>query len=139
MPKLNWNIWKVNINGYPTFKMIGDASNRALCMNGKTSAKGTITSPTLTTGCGTLTFNYGLPFSDTKIKFQVDIIQNGTVVKTFTINNTSATKLTKYTHEEVINIAGNFSIKFSNLSPSNSTSNKDRTAIWDVEWTGYAE
>ena len=126
-------------NSSPKFTMIGDASNRALCMNGKTSAKGTITSPTLTTGCGTLTFNYGLPFSDTKIKFQVDIIQNGTVVKTFTINNTSATKLTKYTHEEVINIAGNFSIKFSNLSPSNSTSNKDRTAIWDVEWTGYAE
>ena len=120
----------------PAFKMIGDASNRALCMNGKTSAKGTITSPTLTTGCGTLKFNYGLPFSDTKIKFCVDIMQNGTVVKTFTINNASATKLAKYSHEETINVAGDFQIVFTNLSPSNSTSNKDRTAIWDVEWTG---
>ena len=121
----------------PAFKMIGDASNRALCMNGKTSAKGTITSPTFTTGCGTLTFNYGLPFGDTKIKFQVDIIQNGAVVKTFTVDKSSATKYTKYSHEEVVNVAGEFQIKFSNLSPSNSTSNKDRTAIWDVEWTGY--
>ena len=120
----------------PAFKMIGDASNRALCMNGKTSAKGTITSPTLTTGCGTLKFNYGLPFSDTKIKFSVDIMQNGTVVKTFTIDKASASKLTKYSHEEAINVAGDFQIVFTNLSPSNSTSNKDRTAIWDVEWTG---
>ena len=124
-------------NSSPAFIMIGDASNRALCMNGKTSNVGTITSPTLTTGCGTLKFNYGLPFSDTKIKFRVDIMQNGTVVKTFTVNPTSVTKLTKYSHEEVINVAGDFQIVFTNLSPSSSTSNKDRTAIWDVEWTGY--
>ena len=121
----------------PAFKMIGDASNRALCMNGKTSAVGSITSPTFSTGCGTLKFNYGLPFGDTKLKFRVDIMQNGAVVKTFTIDNASATKLTKYSHEEVINVAGEFQIVFTNLSPSNSTSNKDRTAIWDVEWTGY--
>lgn len=121
----------------PAFKMIGDASNRALCMNGKTSAVGTITSPTLTTGCGTLKFNYGLPFSDSKIKFRVDIIQDGAVVKTFTVENSSAAKYTLYSHEETINVAGDFQIVFTNLSPSNSTSNKDRTAIWDVEWTGY--
>ena len=122
----------------PAFKMIGDESNRALCMNGKTTAVGSITSPTLTAGCGTLKFNYGLPFSDTKIKFRVDIMQNGAVVKTFTIDNASASKLTKYSHEEDINVAGDFQIVFTNLSPSNSTSNKDRTAIWDVEWTGCA-
>ena len=120
----------------PAFVMIGDASNRALCMNGKTTAQGTITSPTITTGCGTLKFNYGLPFSDTKIKFTVDIIQNGEIVKTFTVDNSSATKLTKYSFEETIDVAGEFQIAFKNLSPSNATSNKDRTAIWDVEWTG---
>ncbi len=124
----------------PAFKMIGDESNRALCMNGKTSAVGSITSPTLTTGCGTLKFNYGLPFSDTKIKFRVDIIKDGETVHTFTINNASATKLAKYSHEEVVNVAGEFQIVFTNLSPSaSSSSNKDRTAIWDVEWDGYTE
>jgi hypothetical protein len=122
----------------PAFKMIGDASNRALCMTGKTGAKGTITSPTLITGCGTLKFNYGLPFSDNKIKFSVDIMQNGTVVKTFNIDNSSAKQYTGYSHEENINVAGDFQIVFTNLSPSNSGSNKDRTAIWDVEWTGYS-
>lgn len=123
----------------PAFVMIGDASNRALCMNGKTTAKGTITSPILTTGCGTLKFNYGLPFGDTKIKFTVDIIQNGEIVKTFTVENLSATKLTTYSFEETIEVAGEFQIVFTNQSPSNSTSNKDRTAVWDVEWTGYSE
>ena len=120
----------------PAFKMIGDASNRALCMNGKTSGVGTIKSPVFATGCGVLKFNYGLPFSDTKMKFRVDIVQNGATVHTFTINNASATKLTKYSHEEEVNVAGDFQIVFTNLCPSNSTSNKDRTAIWDVEWTG---
>ena len=120
----------------PAFKMIGDASNRALCMNGKTSGVGSITSPTFTTGCGTLKFNYGLPFSDTKLKFRVDIMQDGAVVHTFTINNASATKLTAYSHEETVNVSGDFQIVFTNLSPSNNTGNKDRTAIWDVEWTG---
>ena len=124
-------------NSSPAFKMIGEASNRALCMNGKKSSAGTITSPTLTTGCGTLTFNYGLPFSDTKIKFRVDIKQNDNVVKTFTIENTSAAQHTGYSHKEEINVSGDFQIIFTNLSPSNSSSNKDRTAIWDVEWTGY--
>jgi hypothetical protein len=120
--------------------MIGDASNRALCMNGKTSTVGTITSPTLTTGCGTLKFNYGLPFGDTKIKFRVDIIQNGETVHTFTVDKASADKLVMYSHEEVVNVAGDFQIVFTNLSPSaSSSSNKDRTAIWDVEWTGCAK
>ena len=121
----------------PTYKMIGTTSaTKALCMNGKTSAVGTITSPTITTGCGTLKFNYGLPYSDNKIKFRVDIKQANAVVKTFTVNNSSASKSTVYAHEEVINVAGEFQIVFTNLSPSSSTSNKDRTAIWNVEWTG---
>ena len=126
-------------NSSPAFVMIGDDANRALCMNGKTSAKGTITSPTFSTGCGTLKFNYGLPFGDNKIKFSVDIKQNGTVVKTFNVEKSSATQNTLYSHEEVINVSGDFQIVFTNLSPSNSTSNKDRTAVWDVEWTGYQE
>ena len=119
--------------------MIGDASDRALCMNGKTSAVGKITSPTLNGGCGTLTFNYGLPFTDSAIKFRVDIMQNGNTVHTFTINKTSAAQYNKYTHEEVVDVAGEFQIVFTNLSPSNSTSNKDRTAIWNVVWTGCAK
>ena len=124
----------------PMFKMIGDDSNRAFCMNGKTSAVGTITSPDLENGCGKISFNYGLPYNDTKIKFKVEIKQNDVPVKEFTVENNSATKLTKYSFDGEVNISGTFTIVFTNLSPSsNSNSNKDRTAIWDVTWTGYTE
>ncbi len=123
----------------PMFKMIGDDSNRAFCMNGKNSAVGTITSPNLENGCGKISFNYGLPYSDTKIKFKVEIKQNDVSVKEFIVENNSATKLTKYSFDGEVNISGTFTIVFTNLSPSNSSSNKDRTAIWDVTWTGYTE
>ena len=75
-------------------------------------------------------------FSDTKMKFTVEIKQAGAVVKTFTVDEPSATKLQAYSFEETVNVAGDFQIVFTNLSPSNNTGNKDRTAIWDVEWTG---
>lgn len=120
----------------PAFKMIGAETNRALCMNGHTDKVGKIESPEFTTGCGTLKFNYGLPFSDTKMKFRVDIIQDGATVHTFTVDVPSATKLEKCSHEEAVNVSGTFKMVFTNLSPSNQASNKDRTAIWDVEWTG---
>ena len=123
----------------PVFKMIGAASNRAFCMNGKTTAVGTIASPTLSGGISKMTFSYGLPFSDTKIKFTVNIKQNDKVVATKTITNTSASKLTEYEfvwdlEAEGVAVEGDFIIEIVNDSPSNSTSNKDRTAIWNLEW-----
>ena len=123
----------------PVFKtMMGeDGSVKGMTMNGKTSAVGTITSPIISTGCGTLKFKYGYPFSESKgIKFKVEIKQNGTVVETYTIDDPSAAKLKAYDYEAEVNVSGEFQIVFTNLSPSNSTSNKDRYTIWDVEWTG---
>lgn len=123
----------------PVFKtMMGeDGSVKGMTMNGKTSAVGTITSPTISTGCGTLKFKYGYPFSESNgVKFKVEIKQNGAVVETYTINEPSATKLKAYEYEAEVNVSGEFQIVFTNLSPSNSTSNKDRYTIWDVEWTG---
>ena len=120
--------------------MIGDASNRAFCINGKTSAKGSITSPTISGGISKLSLKYGLPFSDTKIGFTINIKQNGVVVASKTITNSSATKLTAYTLDwdlaaDGVAVKGDFVIEILNNAPSNSTSNKDRTAIWDVQWT----
>lgn len=123
----------------PVFNsMMGaDSSVKGMTMNGKTSTVGTITSPTISTGCGTLKFKYGYPFSESKgIKFKVEIKQNGTVVETYTIDDPSAIKLKAYEYEAEVNVSGEFQIVFTNLSPSNSTSNKDRYTIWDVEWTG---
>ena len=127
-------------NSSPAFTMIGDDSNRAFCMNGKTSAKGSITSDTISGGISKLSLKYGLPFSDTKIGFTINIKQNGVVVATKTVSNTSATKQQAYTLDwdleaEGVAVSGDFVIEILNNSPSNSTSNKDRTAIWDVQWT----
>ena len=125
----------------PTFKFIGTTNaTRAFTMNGKTSAKGKITSPTLTTGCGKLSLKYGNAFSESNgVDFTVTIKQNGTAVQTYKVDVNSITQKKAYTWEQDVNVAGDFVIEITNNSPSNnSSSNKDRVSIWDIEWTGYA-
>ena len=52
------------------------------------------------------------------------------------LDNDSVTKLTKYTYEWTLEsaVTGDFIIEITNNSPSNSTSNKDRVAIWNIAW-----
>ena len=127
----------------PEFEFIGfitgSTSEYAMapCMNGRTSQVGSIVSPTIANGCGTLSFNYGKPYTDNTLSFRVDIVQNGSVVKTFTVTD-DCEKTTAYSHSEDINVSGEFSIEFHNLSPSNDGSrNCDRVCIWNVSWTNY--
>lgn len=121
----------------PTFMFIS-SGEKAMCMNGKTSAVGTITSPTLEGGIGTLTFNFGHPFSDSKgVNITISVKQSGTVVATTDLIQTSVTQKTAYEFEYEFNVSGDFVIELKNNSPSNSNSNKDRVAIWNLEWTGY--
>ena len=124
-------------NSSPKFNFIDSSeSARAVCLNGKKSAQGTLTSPTLSGGISKLTLSYGLPFSDNKIGLSITITgADGTVAEN-TISNTSASKYTKYDFEWVLDtpITGDFTIVIKNTSPSGSTSNKDRTAIWNVAW-----
>ena len=132
----------------PTFTFIGKTGetwNMAACINGKTSAVGSLTSPTITGGVGTLTFNYAHAFNEkdnndeTKggCKVQIDFIKDGNVAKTVTLEKTSAEMVQKtaYTAEFEVNVTGPCSIKFTNLSPSQSTSNKDRVSLWNISWT----
>lgn len=126
----------------PTFKFIGTTdATRAFTMNGKTSAKGKITSPTLTTGCGKLSLKYGNAFSESNgVDFTITIKQNGTAVQTYKVDVNSITQTKAYTWEQDVNVAGDFVIEIINNSPSNNSSkNKDRVSIWDIVWTGYAE
>ena len=111
---------------------------RAVCMNGKTTAVGTIVSPVITGGCGVLSFSYAAAFSEGNgISFKVEVLQNDEVVKTFDVKKTDSVIDTAYSHEETIDVVGNFSLKFTNNSPSNNSSaNKDRYSIWGITWTG---
>ena len=123
----------------PVFNSLlgADTNARAWVINGKTAAVGKITSPVITTGCGTLTFNYGMAFTEKNgYNFTVDIMQNGEVVKTFNVVNADNTKFAKHTFTEEVNVAGEFQIVITNNCPSaNADSNKDRVSIWDVMWT----
>lgn len=111
-------------------------------INGKTSAVGVITSPTLSGGCGTLTFKYANT-NDENYGVSVNVTvtdASGNKVKAKTdFVNASVTKNQVYTATiKNINVAGDFKIQIKNNSPSNSTKNKDRVSIWNIQWTGYS-
>ncbi|MDE6283720.1 MAG: hypothetical protein K2L97_07000 [Muribaculaceae bacterium] len=108
-------------------------------LNGKTSAVGKVTSPTLYDGIGTISFDYTNTFSESKgVKLEISIIQNGEVVSSTQLVNTSVTQKQKYSFSADFNIEGEFTIEIKNLSPSNNAkSNKDRVSIWNLTWTNY--
>ena len=128
----------------PTFICIGKVDGTenyavAACMNGRTDAVGTIESPVLNDGCGVLSFDYAYVYGDKKgVSFKVEILQGEEVVKTFTVENATAVQKTAYNSVYDVNVAGDFKIKFTNLSPSNASNNADRFAVWNVEWTNYS-
>ena len=128
-------------DGY--FKLYGNDPNviRAVCLNGKKSAKGTLTSPNLTGGCGTLSLKYGAVFGYDfqPASFHVTIYQDGVTVKEYDIegpNEGNITKKTEYLWTQDVNVDGEFSIEFVNNCPSGLNSNTDRISLWDIEWTG---
>ena len=71
------------------------------------------------------------------VSFKVEVIQNGSVVKelTFTKDKASVPQKTKLEGSLDVNVSGTFKLKFTNMSPTNSTSNKDRVSIWNLTWT----
>ena len=127
----------------PQFICIGkvpgtDTWAKAVCINGKTTASGVLESPEITGGCGVLSFNYGNMFSEANgVSFKVEVIQNGSVVKelTFTKDKASVPQKTKLEGSLDVNVSGTFKLKFTNMSPTKSTSNKDRVSIWNLTWT----
>lgn len=124
----------------PTYQFIGfmtgSDTNYAMAptLNGKTSAVGSLVSPTLKGGMKKLTFKYGAAFSDKNLAFRVDVKQNGSVVKTWEVNRSDIVTKTAYTFSEDCNVNGDFTIEITNLCPSNSNSNKDRVSIWNLVW-----
>ena len=130
----------------PKFKVIGDAATRAFAINGKTTTKGTITSPTLNGGLSKLTFTYANCYSESNgVDITITIKQNGEVVATKRLDNNSVTKLTAYEfvwdlEAEGVAVTGDFTIEITNNSPTNKSSgNADRVAIWNLQWTNNPE
>ncbi len=111
-------------------------------INGKTTAVGTITSPVLSDGIATLKFRYANTDNESNgVSVKIEIKQSGDVVKEYTLTkaNSEVTKDEVYTEIiENINVAGDFQIVITNLSPSNSTGNKDRVALGRFCWSSYS-
>ena len=127
--------WKIN-----NAAVVKIDNTVAPTINGKTSAKGTITSPTLKGGCGTLYLKYANTFKENNgVDFSLTIKQDGKDDVTYRITNKDVTQNSIYSWEENINISGDFTIYIINNSPSNNTGNKDRVSIWNITWTGYTE
>ena len=132
-------------NAQPQFVVVGDADNRGFILNGKTTAKGKVVSPTLEGGLSKITFNYANVYSESKgVDITVTIKQNGQVVATKQLDNNSVTQHTAYEfvwdlEAEGVAVTGDFTIEITNNSPTNSTSNKDRVCIFNLQWTNNPE
>ena len=128
------------IDNNPVFKFIGlipgftKTYAVAPTMNGNINSVGKIVSPVIHGGMKKLTFDYGYAFNGKEIRFRVDVKQNGNVVKTWEVSQQNVTKYTKFTFENDVTVSGDFTIEFTNLSPSNATADRDRLSIWNVEW-----
>ena len=125
-------------NQNPYFVFIGDKTTMAPCLYASTdaAATGKIISPTLTGGCKTLSFEYGFPYSGTNYSFTVNVMQNGTVVKTETIAPTEIERYKAYSHTMEVGVSGEFSIEIVNNAPgwTASTPNACRVAVWNLTW-----
>ena len=130
----------------PTFIFIGaDNTTKAVTINGKTAAKGFLKSPTLAGGISKLTFNYGHAFKEANgvnITITITEVATGNKVElTLVKTNAEVVQKTAYVAEFVLDapILGEFTIEFTNNSPTNSSSsNKDRVSLWNIEWVGAA-
>lgn len=119
----------------PVFTFIGDSDAvKAVCLNGKSSAPGTIVSPTLTGGIKALKFNYGFAFSDKQCKFTIKIKQNGTEVKTETVDLSTVTKFAVCDFHMDCNVSGDFVIEIVNDCKTGTDKNVDRVSIWNLSW-----
>ena len=119
----------------PVFTFLGSASTFAVTLNGKSGSAGILTSPLIAGGINTLKFKYALPYADTKGKLTINIKQNGSVVASDVLDNGSMEKFKVYEYEHAFNVTGDFTIEIVNDCPSASSSNKDRVAVWDINWT----
>ena len=141
-----WNVTNCAIqvgaatDANPAFTVVGaDKTSKAPCLNGKTTAPGKITSPTLTGGISKLVINYTKMFTDTKLGATIKITELSTG-NTYTATlSKEAAKDDKYiiwTYEWVLEtpVKGDFTIEIVNTCPSGNTGNKDRLTILDLIW-----
>ena len=94
---------------------------------------GRIESPDLHGGCGSLTFLYGVTEPNKTVDFTVEIVQNGTPIKSWSERKA----VTQYQQNEFsvdVQLAGDFRIVIRN----NASSTAEYTTVFQIAWTGYS-
>lgn len=122
-------------------------STTTVVLSGNNNKIGSLSSPVLEGGCGTLTIEYGSNAAtvNNKLKFQVDVKDaSGNIVKTEVVGAEDGSFVSKqqYEHNIEVSAAGNFSVVLTNLHPSDATVSrgaKDPVILLSVSWTGYSE
>ena len=127
----------------PQYPVIGpDSTHKAVCLNGKVSAPGKLTSPTLTTGISKLTINYTKMFTDTELSVTVTVTDaagnkySHVIAQTLGKNEKYVVYTDVWTLETPV--VGEFTIEIVNNCPTGATGNKDRFTILDLFWEGAA-
>ena len=128
----------------PQYPVIGeDITDKAVCLNGKTSAPGKLTSPTLNGGLSKLVVKFTKMFTDTELSVTVTVTELSTgneythvIAKSLDKNE----KYVVYTEEWILEtpVTGDFTIEIVNNCPTNQNSNKDRMTILSIDWEGAA-
>lgn len=141
--------WKMT-NGYlrKATAVTPNAESKFPALYGRTNLTGSLTSPILKGGCGTLTVALAgskLPsYLPKGIVVNVEIKQKESVVKSFSlsIKPEEYTINTLFVRAEEVNVAGEFQIVITNACPLQTTgtnSSMDDAFIPSVSWTGYSE
>ncbi|MGM9641843.1 MAG: hypothetical protein ACI3XI_01405 [Eubacteriales bacterium] len=117
----------------PTFT----SASAVVTLNGKTSAPGTLTSPVIAGGIDKLAFNYGFAFGDNQFKLNITVksADGTTVLKTASVEKTGLSKEVEYSETLDIGVAEDCILVIENACLSAVNSNKDRVAIWNLQWT----
>ena len=110
-------------------------------LTGNADAPGTITSPVLTNGIGTLSFNYMCYYSDKTVDLTIRILKNNVEVDTLNFFHNQIEQKSPYTYSRAnIDIEGEVTFEIVNNSPSNQAKNLiDRVSIWNITWTDFPE
>lgn len=107
---------------------------------GKNGQMGSLTSPLLTGGCGTVTIKWYRGSTKTGNTISVDIKNSeGTVLKTESHTNPDAAQKAIQETSFEMNVAGDFQMVINNVRYNSSAATMDAIGIIDITWTGYSE
>ncbi len=111
-----------------------DSDVKGLAMRNDSTNGGRIESPELHGGCGTLTFRYGVTEANKIVDFTVEIVRNGTRVKSWQVRKT-VKQCEPNDFSVDVQHSGDFRIVIRNNFSSNGA---EYTTVFQIAWSGYS-